>query len=154
MAANFTVIGSFTTIQVTGATTAVDVLRITATTIPSQVTFVYNAPYNNLVGVKPGDVQGVANLFLGPIATGIERMMGSGEVASALASEDISDAGLVIDYIDATVSYRPTGRNQPAPLTQVVRIPTGAFDEPSFYDALVGSHIDGAYQGLKALAQA
>lgn len=151
MADNLQVIGSYATVQVTGASSAVDVLRITARTAPSGVVFTANAPYRNLVGVRPGDVEGVANTFLVPLATGIERMMGSGMVSGALAAEDTDAAGLLIDYIDAVVEYDPPSAAQDA-LTQVVRIPVHAFDEPSLYGPLVGSKIGAAYEGLKALA--
>lgn len=151
MASDFTVIGSYATVQVTGPASAVDVLRITFRTIPSGVVATANAPYKNIVGVQPGDVQGIANVFIEPLAAGIERMMGSGEVSGAIASEDTDASGLLIDYIDATVEYDPPNPNQGA-LSQVVRIPTQFFDEPSFYGALIGSKIDGAYQALQALA--
>jgi hypothetical protein len=151
MAANFTVIGSYATVQVTGPTTAVDVLRITFRTIPSGVVAVANAPYKNLVGVQPGDVAGIADTFIAPLATGIERMMGSGLVSSAVASEDTDPSGLLIDYIDATVEYDPPGAGQGS-FTQVVRLPTNAFDEPSFYDPLIGAKLNAAHDGLVALA--
>ena len=153
MADNYSVIGSYATIQVTGPTTAVDVLRITARTIPSGVVFTANAPYRNIVGVQPGDVDGIARVFIAPLAVGIERMMGSGEVESATAAEDIDGSGLIIDYIDATVAYLGTGRGAGS-FTQIVRVPTHFFDEPSFYGPLVGSKINGAYLGLQALAAA
>lgn len=151
MADNLQVIGSYATVQVTGPTTAVDVLRITARTAPSGIVFTANAPYRNLVGVQPGDVDGVANTFLVPLATGLERMMGSGMVAGATATEDVDANGLLVDYIDAVVAYDPGTAGQ-EPLTQVVRIPVHAFDEPSFYGPLIGSKIGAAYEGLKALA--
>lgn len=151
MAANFTTLGSVATIQVTGPATAVDVLRITFKTIPSGVVATANAPYKNIVGVKPDDVQGIANVFIEPLATGIERMMGSGVVTGAVAAEDTDASGLLIDYIDATVEYDPPNADQGA-FTQIVRIPTQAFDEPSFYGPLIGSKIGAAYEGLKALA--
>ena len=151
MADNLQVIGSYATVQVTGPTTAVDVLRITAKTIPSGVTFTANAPYRNLVGVQPGDVDGVANTFLVPIATGIERLMGSGMVAGAVAVEDVDRSGLIIDYLDVFVFYSPSGLTDDE-YSQIVRIPTQAFDEPSFYGPLIGSKVGAAYDGLKALA--
>lgn len=153
MASNFTTIGSYATVQVTGPTTAVDVLRITFRTIPSGVVATANAPYKNIVGVQPGDVAGIAGVFIEPLATGIERMMGSGIVSGAVAAEDTDNSGLLIDYIDATVEYDPPDASQ-GPFTQVVRIPTNAFDEPSFYGPLIGSKIGAAYEGLKALAAA
>lgn len=151
MADNLEVLGSVATVQVTGPQTAVDVLRITARTLPSGVVFTANAPYRNLVGVRPGDVDGVARTFLVPLATGIERMMGSGMVGVAMGVEDTNNAGLVIDYIDASVEYVPPGAIT-SDFQQIVRIPTHAFDEPSFYTALVGEKITAAYEGLKALA--
>lgn len=151
MAASYTIMGSYATVQVTGPATAVDVLRITARTIPSGVVFTANAPYRNIVGVQPGDVAGIANVFIAPLADGIERMMGSGIVAGAVATEDTDASGLLIDYIDATVAYDPQNATQDV-FTQVVRIPTGAFDEPSFYGPLIGAKIGAAYEGLKALA--
>lgn len=151
MADNLQVLGSYATVQVTGPQSAVDVLRITARTIPSGVVFTANAPYRNLVGVKPDDVEGIARTFLVPIATGIERMMGSGIVPVALATEDTDPSGLLIDYIDASVEYVPPGAGF-SDFQQVVRIPTQAFDEPSFYGPLIGSKIGAAYDGLKKLA--
>jgi hypothetical protein len=152
MAASYSVIGSYATVQITGPTTAVDVLRITFRTSPSGVIATANAPYKNIVGVRAGDVQGIADTFIAPLAEGIERMMGSGEVDSAVAAEDVDGSGLVIDYIDATVAYSKTGTSGAGAFTQVVRIPTGAFGEPSFYDPLVGSKINAAYLGLQSLA--
>ncbi len=153
MAANFTVTGSFATVQVTGPQSAVDVLRITFRTIPSGVVATANAPYRNIVGVRPDDVQGIADTFIEPLATGIERMMGSGIVTGAVATEDTDPSGLLIDYIDATVEYDPPVAFSDS-LTQIVRLPTQAFDEPSFYGPLIGSKIGAAYDGLKALAAA
>lgn len=153
MASNFTVIGSYATVQVTGVSSAVDVLRITARTIPSGVQFTANAPYRNIVGVRPGDVEGIARVFIEPLATGIERMMGMGIVPFAIAVEDTDASGLLVDYIDASVEYVPPGQAA-SDFQQVVRIPTGAFDEPSFFNALVGEKIGQAYEGLKALAEA
>lgn len=151
MADNLTVIGSYATVQVTGPQTAVDVLRITARTIPSGVVFTSSAPYRNLVGVQPGDVEGIANTFLVPLATGIERMIGSGMVTGATAAEDTDASGLLVDYIDAVVAYDPSGAGQ-SELSQIVRFNVQVFDEAGFYNALVGSRITAAYDGLKALA--
>lgn len=151
MASNYTVIGSYATVQVTGPQSAVDVLRITFRTIPSGVVATANAPYRNIVGVRPDDVQGIADTFIAPLATGIERMMGTGIVVGAVATEDTDASGLLVDYIDATVGYDPPGAAQDS-LSQVVRLPTQAFDEPSFYGPLIGSKIGAAYDGLKALA--
>lgn len=147
MASNFALMGSYATVQITGPSTAVDVLRITGRTIPSGVVFTANAPYKNVDGMKQADVAHVVSTFIEPLAEGIERMMGSGEVSEATASEDINASGLVIDYIDAVVAYGDT-------FTQVVRVPTQAFDEPSLYDSLIGHKIDAAYRGLQALAGA
>lgn len=161
MAASFTTLGSYATVQVVSATQVVDVLRITARTIPSGVVFTVNAPYRNIAAVPitqahvtPAQVQDIANVFVGPVADGIERMMGSGEVVAASSEQDIDASGLLVDYIAATVSYSPGTAAQPLPFTQTVRIPTNAFDEPSFYDPLVGAVIGDAYQALKALAAA
>jgi hypothetical protein len=148
----FSVLGSFATIQVVSPTQVVDVLRITFRTIPSGVVAYANAPYKAILGVQPNDVQGIADVFIGPLADGIERMMGSGEVSGALGVEDTDASQLLVDYIDATVEYTSTDPAKPGPFQQVVRIPVFAFDEPSFYDALVGAKIDGAYQALRALA--
>lgn len=153
MASNFTVIGSYATVQVTGPQSAVDVLRITFRTIPSGVVATANAPYRNIVGVRPGDVEGIARVFIEPLATGIERMMGMGIVPVAMATEDTDANGLLVDYIDASVEYMPPGAVA-SDFQQIVRIPTGAFDEPSFFNALVGEKIGQAYEGLKALASA
>lgn len=153
MAAQFTVIGSHTDVQVTGPQTAVDVLRITFRTIPSGVVATSNAPYRQIVGVRPDDVQGIADRFIAPLAAGIERMMGMGVVQAAAAVEDTDNNGLLVDYVDASVGYVPPGASQ-SDFQQVVRIPVGAFDEPSFFTALVGDKINAAYAGLKALAAA
>lgn len=151
MADNFQTLGSVATVQVTGPQSAVDVLRITFVTKPSGIIATANAPYRNIVGVRPGDVEGIARVFIEPLATGIERMMGMGIVPFAIAVEDTDASGLLIDYIDASVEYVPPGAAA-SDFQQVVRIPTGAFDEPSFFNALVGQKIGQAYEGLKALA--
>ncbi len=153
MADNFTTIGSYATVQVTGPSSAVDVLRITARTIPSGVVFTANAPTNSLVGLQPGDVDGIADRFIGPLAYGIERMFGIPGVAYAVSAEDTDPSGLLIDYVDVTVQYvEPTLGG--GDFTQVVRIPVHFFDEPSFFGALVGSKLNAAYAGLQALAAA
>lgn len=153
MSAQYTVIGSHTDVQVTGPQTAVDVLRITFRTIPSQVVATANAPYRQIVGVRPGDVDGIAARFIAPLAAGIERMMGMGIVAAASAVEDTDANGLLVDYVDASVVYTPPNAAQ-AEFEQIVRIPVHAFDEPSFFKALVADKINAAYAGLKALAAA
>lgn len=151
MADNFQTLGSVATVQVTGPQSAVDVLRITFVTKPSGIIATANAPYRNIVGVRPGDVEGIADRFIAPLATGIERLMGSGMVATAAATEDVDASGLLIDYLDVSVEYVPPGSTV-SDFQQVVRIPTQAFDEPSFYGPLIGSKIGAAYEGLKALA--
>ena len=153
MAADFTVLGSYATVQVVSPTQVVDVLRITFRTLPSGVVAYANAPYKGIVGVKADDVDGIAQRFIAPLADGIERM-GSGQVGAAIAEEDTDASGLLVDYIAATVVYEPTDTTVPGPFTQVVRIPVFAFDEPSFYGPLVGSKINDAYQALKQLAAA
>lgn len=160
MADNYQTTGSYATVQVTGPQSAVDVLRISFTTIPSGVSAVVNAPYRNLTTVTikgthitPAQVEAVAATFIAPLATGIERMMGMGLVSSAVAAEDTDASGLLIDYIDATVAYVPTNLRQDV-FTAVVRIPTNAFDEPSFFGPLVATPIGSAYDALKALAAA
>jgi hypothetical protein len=152
--------GSYPTVQVTGPTTAVDVLRISASTIPSQVAFTFNAPYRGLVGINvkgdaptPAQAVAVADRFAAPIAAGIERMMGIGIVAGAAPTEDADASGLIIDYIDAVVEYLPDNLRQ-GEFTATVRIPTNAFDEPSFFGPLVATPIGAAYEALKALAAA
>lgn len=160
MADNYQTTGSYATVQVTGPTTAVDVLRISFRTIPSGVTAMLNAPYRSLTTVTitgthitPAQVEAVARTFIKPIAFGIERMMGMGIVASAVAAEDTDPSGLLIDYIDATVAYQPENLTQDV-FSTVVRIPTNAFDEPSVFGALVATPIRDAYDALKALAAA
>lgn len=152
--------GSYPTVQVTGPATAVDVLRISGSTKPSQVSFTINAPYRGLVGINvkgdapsPSEALAVANRFAVPIAAGIERMMGIGIVAGAAPVEDADASGLIIDYIEATVLYVPDNPAQ-GEFTAVVRIPTNAFDEPSFFGPLVATPIGAAYEALKALAAA
>lgn len=158
MATSYTFIGAYPTTQVTGPATSVDVLRITASTIPSGVVFEINAPYRGLVGINvsgkaidAGQMRQVADRFAAPIAAGIERMMGMGIVAGAVATQDLNAAGLVIDYIEATVLYSPPDINKDE-FTVPVRIPTNAFDEPSFFGPLVATPIGAAYASLKALA--
>lgn len=152
MAASYSVLGSFSTIQVVSPTQVVDVLRITFRTVPSGVVAVANAPYRNVAGVTVADVDQAAAVFIGPLADGIERMMGSGIVAGAIAAEDVDASGLLIDYIDATVSYVPVSSAQPGPFQAVVRIPVFAFDEPSFYGPLVNDKLNAAYGALQHLA--
>ena len=161
MAASYTVLGSYATVQVVSTTSVIDVLRITCRTIPSGVVFSANAPYRNIAAVPitqahvtPDQVAQIAKVFLAPLAVGIERMMGSGEVSGAISEQDIDASGLLIDYISATVSYSPNTPAQPLAFTQTVRIPTNAFDEPSFYDPLIGSVINDAYVALQKLAAA
>ncbi len=148
----YVVLGSFTTIQVVSQSQVIDVLRINFSTTPSGITAYANAPYKSITGVQPGDVEGIADVFILPLADGIERMMGSGEVTGAVGAEDTDASELLVDYIDATVEYRSPDLRKFGPYQQVVRIPVQFFDEPSFYDALVGVKIDGAYQALKQLA--
>lgn len=148
----YTVLGSYATVQVTGPTTVVDVLRVNFRTTPSGVVATANIPYRNVAGLTVADVDSAASVFIGPLADGIERMMGSGEVAGATGSEDIDASGLLVDYIDATVEYDPNDPARPGPFQAVVRIPVFAFDEPSFYDPLVGSKVNATYVALQRLA--
>lgn len=160
MADQYLLTGSYATVQVTGPTTAVDVLRISASTVPSQVAFTFNAPYRGLVGINvkgeaptPAQAVAVADRFAAPIAAGIERMMGMGIVAGAAPTEDADTSGLIVDYIEATVEYLPDNPAQQS-FSATVRIPTNAFDEPSFFGPLVATPIGAAYDALKALAAA
>lgn len=153
MADNYTTLGSYATVQVTGPTTTVDVLRISFRTIPSGVVAVANVPYRNVGGFAVADVQTAANIFIGPLATGIERMMGSGMVAAAAGVEDTDASGLLVDYIDAVVEYVPQVAGQLGEFQSELRIPVHAFDEPSFYGPLVGDKLNAAYTALQQLAE-
>jgi hypothetical protein len=151
---HFTSMGSFTTVQVVSPSQVIDVLRVTFRTTPSGVVAFASVPYKGLVGIVPGDVGAIEDRFIEPLAFGIERMMGSGKVASATGSEDVDASGLLVDYIDAVVSYQPATAGQPGPFEQVIRIPVHAFDEPSFYGPLIQARIDAAYQAMVDLANA
>lgn len=150
----YTVLGSFATVQVTSPTTVVDVLRISFRTTPSGVVASANVPYRNLVGFTSADADQAASIFIGPLADGIERLMGSGMVAGAVGTEDVDASGLLVDYVDVTVQYVSTNPNAPGPFQSVIRIPVFAFDEPSFFDALVLVPVQNAYAALEKLAGA
>lgn len=144
-------IGSYATVKVTGPQTAVDVLRITVRTVPSGVVFTANAPYKNVGGMKVADVGRVTDIFIEPVAMGIEEMMGLGVVAGAVGAEDTDAAGLLQDFIDATVAYQPQNPNQDT-FSQVIRLQVYAFGEQNLFPRLVRDPVMAAYEGLKALA--
>lgn len=151
MADHYITIGSYATVKVTGPATAVDVLRITFQTIPSNVVATVSAPYRGIAGFKVADVTTVANVFIGPIAFGIEEMMGLGVVESAVGVEDTNASGLLIDYIEATVFYQSPNPAQGI-FTSPVRIEAYAFGEQPLFGRLVRDPILAAQAALKALA--
>jgi hypothetical protein len=153
MATTYAVKGSYATIQVTSASQVVDVLRISFETIPSGVLAVASAPYRGNVGIQPGDVDGIAATYIEPIATGIERVMGTGRVASAAAFEDVNASGLVIDMLAVVVQYQPTGGAVAGPFQQQLDLPLHAFGlDPGFFNTLILAPINAAYDAMVALA--
>lgn len=154
MADNYTVLGSFPTVQVVSPQSVVDVVRIGFRTIPSGIIAYANAPNRNLVGIAPGDVDGIASVFIAPLATGIERVMGLGFVVAGSHQEDVAPSGLLTDWMVFTVEYAPAGPGALDVLQQDVRIAIFSLDEPSFFSALVLDPLNKAYAGLQALAAA
>lgn len=154
MAQNYTVISSFATVQVIDPTTVVDVLRIGFRTIPSGIYGRANAPYKDVGGFKVADADQAASLFIGPLATGIERAVGTGRVSGMSAVEDTNASGLLVDYMDVTVFYSPNTPAQPLTFEAVVRIPVFAFEgEDAFFGPLVLDPINATYDGLVRLSQ-
>ena len=153
MAEQYTLIGSYPTVQVVSPQQVVDVLRIGFRTIPSGVVAYANAPGKKAAGQSAGAfVAQLASLYIGPLALGIERAMGLGYIAAATHEEDVTAAGLLTDLISFVVEYDPDSISQPGPFQIEVRIPIFAFDEPTFFGALVLDPLNEAYAELQALA--
>lgn len=152
MATNFTPLGSFASVVVTGPTSTVDVLRISFQTIPSNIIAVINATYGPTTGFTQTNLDNAYNDFIEPTAEGIERVMTTGMVAGMVAVEDSDASGNIVDFMDVTVQYVPTG-TQPGPFQSVLRIPTQAFGvDSAFFGTVVLTPIENANAALQALA--
>ena len=148
----YTVLGSFATVQEVADNQLVDVLRINFRTTPSGVTASANVPYQDLVGFTVADADTAASIFIGPLADGIEQMMGTGEVAGAVGTQDVGASGQLVDYVDVTVQYVPNDPLRPGPFQSIIRIPVFAFETGAFFGPLVRDKVNAAYQALQHLA--
>lgn len=153
MAGNYLTISSYPTVQVTGPQTVVDVLRIGFQTIPSGVVAYANAPGKKKPGQSGAALAAqLADTYIAPLATGIERVMGLGFVVSARHEEDVNPSGLIVDRLAFVVEFVPTTGAMVGEFQAEVTIPIFALDEPSMFSALVLDPLNQTYAELQTIA--
>lgn len=130
MAANYTIQGQQRDIQILGPSQVQDVMRLTATTIPSGIWF------ERFVSVAAWKSEGSGPL-VEPLAAGIERVMTFQDVAGMAAVEDTDASGLVVPMFEITVVTTTADPNQVGPMTAVVKVPSRWL----LSDALIDSDI-------------
>lgn len=153
MASNYTVLGSFPITIVTSPSTSVDGIRINFQTIPSEVVAYANVPNTGGPTTAQLDAAQAAQLYIEPLALGIEEAMGTGRVASMYPTEVANAGGQYVDYMAVIVQYLSTNPRQPGPFQGEILISVFAFEAgDAFYGPLVRDRINAEYDQLVALA--
>lgn len=132
-------------IQVVGSNQVLDVVRISATTVPSGVTFDVLVP-------KQGFDDQNWGYWLDPVAEQIEYYIGSGQASSARYEEDLNANGTMTFWIVFTVRIEPPSETQPGPFETEIRVPVEALRDRFLIDKLVQPKFTAAQQHLKAWA--
>ena len=140
MADSYTVQGTKSDIQITGPSTVVDVVVVSATAQPSGVNFEYPVPAATYA------TDGVDSSLQAP-AWGVNYLAASPNVSSVFYTQQVDASGLLGGYMEVTVTI-PTPPGLTGPFTLVVPIPMTAV-------AVAGARKNGSLQPYidKAVAQ-
>ena len=149
MATDYTLVGSYETVQSLSPTTAIDVIYCTIQTKPSGV-----------VAARPVDKvffsAGTSEPILAGFAQAIETVMGDPHVIAGVGDQELDAAGLLVDNVVFTVEYTDPV-HAPNGATALATVPVtflnfsdaeSAFPNQSSVTAI----IDGVYANLKAAA--
>jgi hypothetical protein len=157
VAASYRVVGQFRDIQVLGPTNVMDVQRIQFVTSPSAIYAEFPVPLSTAGKPGPLFTPAQVDILIGPLAESIENLIAGSAATTASYLQDVTDSGLLADYLDVVVEYDPADGFRP-PMTTTVRIPLDAFlaagGDPWFarLAASPQSLVDEAYQALAGTA--
>jgi len=145
MAGNFVTLGSHRDIQVLSPTLVVDVERVSAATVPHNVTFERIVPLT-IFGTSAADA------YIGELATAIEQRLDSGLADAAAFTQDVDGSGLIIDAVEFVVSIAG-GPDQPFPFSTTVTVPVTLLTaDPAFVGDLVTPLFEDALAKLRQTA--
>ena len=149
MATSYDLLTSQSSIQVLTPTLVDEVVVATIQTKPSKVIMDYwidKAAWDN----------GNGPALLEAVASGVEHIMASEPVSSAVGATELDDNGLLAEFVTFTVAYQVPGSNI-GPATVDVNVPVGDFGQDFFAGQNFGLEdasaiIQAEYAKLKALA--
>lgn len=145
MAANYAPQGSYRDIQVLSPTSVIDVMVLTAFTVPSHIYYEVNVPMEAFNA-------GHGDEYLTDAAASLEALLAEPAVQSVHWTTDLDSRGLVGDYAVATVAITPP-KGSTGPFTTDVRFPMGQLLSGHMQGAAGRqSPIDVAVSQLEALA--
>ena len=111
------------TVQVLGPAQVRDVMEVGFSTVPHNVYAVVKVP---LAFWK----QFGSNEYVEQVASLIEAAFAIPGVVGATYTEDVDDAGLLVSFVDFTVSIDPPSLAQSGPMVAIARVPLASFTEP------------------------
>ena len=150
MAGSYTLVGSYSSVQVLGPTSSQAVEVASIQTIPTGVVAVIPV-------VKREFDAGTAGPLLTTFADNIEAVIGQGKAVDGSGKSVLDDNGLVEYYVTFTVGYDPPGA-PPGQVTADVDVPIGLLSEG---DAELGAtllaqaeaQVTAAYDNLVSLSR-
>jgi hypothetical protein len=150
MADNYYTSGSIRDVQVLSPSKTIPVEMAEAFTIPSNVYFEFPIPLDLWTQNQGAD-------YLGAIAGGIEDLIAQGMVVGGNYIQTTDVSGLLVDYMDLIVQYRPANGIQ-GTFEGTVRVPLNTFVAAvdPFFGRLAGSPqalVLAEWERLKALAE-
>jgi hypothetical protein len=149
MAQSYVLTGSTAGVQVLSTTSVVRVQYAEAVTRPSNIDFVFPIPLDLWAQNEGYD-------YLQEIASQIEQMISEGLAVGGSYIQEPDETGLLVDYMDFVVEYRPPSVGQGV-FSTVVRVPLNtllAGIDP-FFAALPGgaaSLLSASLDRLRAMA--
>jgi hypothetical protein len=152
VAAAFTTLSAYKTVQVLSPTVVQDVEYVTAQSIPNGLGFAYAVDYESW---QSGE--GMGGLIL--LAQALEAIFEQGQISGSEPLQDIDANGLLSDFVSITVSYDQSAVGLPA-LTEVVDVPISAFiaQNPGIGGVVIpgvelpNDYVTAAYARLQTLA--
>lgn len=147
--AAYSLVSSYSTVQVLSPTLTQDVVYCTIRTTPSQV--IASLPID-----KDFFLKNEGNRELEAFAEAIERTMSLGEVIAGVGSQQIDTSNLLADFVTFTVRY-PDPPTAGTSITAEADVPVTLLDftDPTFGAELwheVEAVINGVYANLKNVA--
>lgn len=147
--ASYTLIGSYSTVQVLGANLLNDVVYCTIQTSPSNV--IASMPVEQSVFNKGG-----TGPELTAFADGIETIMSRDPVIAATGTQALDANNLLVDYVVFTVQYVASSTS-PGSVTAEASVPVGLLNQsdPAIADVVLAEAdaiIQKVYDDLKSAA--